>query len=94
MTASALTQLDLDELANAHVIIVSGKDWNPGLIGLTAGRLCERFHLPAIALSVHGDTAVGSCRSIPGINIYQMLTACGDLLERFGGHEQAAGLTV
>ena len=94
MTAQALTQLSLEALAVSHVILVSGEDWNPGLIGLTAGRLCERFHLPAIALSVHGDTAVGSCRSIPGINIYQMLTACADLLERFGGHEQAAGLTV
>lgn len=94
MTASALTQLDLDQLAKAHVIIVSGKDWNPGLIGLTAGRLCERFHLPVVALSIHEDTAVGSCRSIPGVNIYRMLSACADLLERFGGHEQAAGLTV
>ena len=94
MTSAALAQLSLEALASSHVIIVSGEDWNPGLIGLTAGRLCERFHLPVIALSVHGDTAVGSCRSIPGINIYQMLTACGDLLERFGGHEQAAGLTV
>ncbi len=94
MTAQALTQLSLEALAVSHVILVSGEDWNPGLIGLTAGRLCERFHLPAIALSVHGDTAVGSCRSIPGINIYQMLTSCADLLERFGGHEQAAGLTV
>ncbi len=94
MTSAALSQLSLDELANAHVIIVSGEDWNPGLIGLTAGRLCERFHLPVIALSVHGDTATGSCRSIPGVNIYKMLSACGDLLERFGGHEQAAGLNV
>lgn len=94
MTAQALTQLSLETLAVSHVILVSGEDWNPGLIGLTAGRLCDRFHLPAIALSVHGDTAVGSCRSIPGINIYQMLTACAGLLERFGGHEQAAGLTV
>ncbi len=94
MTAQALTQLSLEALAEAHVILVSGEDWNPGLIGLTAGRLCERFHLPAIALSVHGDTAVGSCRSIPGINICQMLQSCEDLLERYGGHEQAAGLTV
>jgi single-stranded-DNA-specific exonuclease len=94
MTANALTQLSIETLAASHVIIVSGEDWNPGLIGLTAGRLCERFHLPAIAMSIHGDTAVGSCRSIPGINIWQMLTACADLLERFGGHEQAAGLTV
>ena len=94
MTGEALTQLDLATLAVSHVILVSGEDWNPGLIGLTAGRLCERFHLPAIALSVHGETAVGSCRSIPGINIYRMLRSCDDLLERFGGHEQAAGLTV
>ena len=94
MTAEALTQLSLEALAVSHVILVSGEDWNPGLIGLTAGRLCERFHLPALAFSVHGDTAVGSCRSIPGINIYKMLQSCADLLVRYGGHEQAAGLTV
>ena len=94
MTAAALRQLEGGPGSGTHVLVVSGEGWNPGLIGLTAGRLCERFHLPAIALSVSGDTAVGSCRSIPGINIYQMLTACADLLERFGGHEQAAGLTV
>ena len=94
MTAQAVTQLDLPTLADSHVVLVSGEDWNPGLIGLTAGRLCERFHLPAIALSAHGDTAVGSCRSIPGVSIYKALQACEDLLERYGGHEQAAGLTV
>ena len=94
MTTSALTQLSLEKLAESHVIIVSGEDWNPGLIGLTAGRLCERFHLPSVALSIHGDTAVGSCRSVPGISIYRMLSACADLLEHFGGHEQAAGLSV
>ena len=94
MTAAALTQLSLEALAASHVILVSGEDWNPGLIGLTAGRLCERFHLPTVALSVHGDTAIGSCRSIPGVNIYKMLQSCADLLVRYGGHEQAAGLTV
>ena len=77
-----------------HVLLVSGEGWNPGLVGLTAGRLCERYHLPAVALSVRGEEAVGSCRSIPGVNIYRMLSACDDLLVRFGGHEQAAGLTV
>ena len=94
ITASALTQLSLEELAKSHVIIVSGEGWNPGLVGLTAGRLCERFHLPAIALSLRDGTATGSCRSIPGVNIYRMLSACADLLEHFGGHEQAAGLTL
>ena len=94
MTASAAAQLGMESLAAAHVIVVAGEDWNPGLIGLTAGRLCERFHLPVIALSIHDGTAVGSCRSIPGVHIYRVLSACADLLEHFGGHEQAAGLTV
>ena len=94
MTAEALKQLEDPDLAGAHVLVVSGNGWNPGLVGLTAGRLCDRFHRPAVALSIQGETAVGSCRSIPGINIYRMLSACEDLLDRFGGHEQAAGLTV
>ncbi len=94
MTAAAREQLDPESLAASHVIVVAGEDWNPGLIGLTAGKLCERFHLPVVALSLHEGMATGSCRSIPGVNIYRMLSACADLLEHFGGHEQAAGLTV
>jgi single-stranded-DNA-specific exonuclease len=78
----------------SRVLVVSGESWNPGLIGLTAGRLCERFHLPAVALSLQGDTAVGSCRSIPGVNIFRMLSSCADLLEHFGGHRCAAGVSV
>ena len=95
MTDQALGQITASgALPGAHVLLVSGEGWNPGVIGLTAGRLCERFHLPAIALSLRDGMATGSCRSIPGVHIYRMLAACGDLLERFGGHEQAAGLTV
>lgn len=77
-----------------RVLIAAGQDWNPGLIGLTAGRLCERYHFPAIVLSIREDIAVGSCRSIPGVNIFRMLSLCSDLFIRFGGHEQAAGLTI
>ena len=82
------------DLRKDRVIILEGEGWNTGLIGLAAGRLCERYHHPAIVLSRQGDSAVGSCRSIPGVNIWQMLNRCGDLLIRFGGHEQAAGLTI
>ncbi len=85
------SRADRDE---TRVVMVIGSGWNPGLIGLTAGRLCERYHRPSIALSLSGDVATGSCRSIPGVHIFRMLQACGDLLERFGGHAQAAGLTV
>lgn len=95
ITARSLTQLNLEILARSHVILVAGENWNPGVVGLTAGRLCEKFHLPAVALSLREDgTAVGSCRSIPGVNIHRVLTACADLLDRFGGHEQAAGLAL
>ena len=95
ITAAADAQVrSRADFGAAPVLMVIGNDWNPGLIGLTAGRLCERYHRPAISLSLHGDVAVVSCRSIPGVHIFQMLQACGDLLERFGGHAQAAGLTV
>ena len=76
------------------VIIVMGEGWNSGVIGLTAGRICEKLHFPTIVLSRQDDIAVGSCRSIPGVNIHAMLCTCSDLFERFGGHEQAAGLTM
>ena len=77
-----------------RVIIVVGEGWNHGVIGLAAGRICERYHFPTIVLTVHEGVAVGSCRSIPGVNIHGMLSVCKDLFMRFGGHEQAAGLTM
>ena len=82
------------DLPRDRALVLEGGEWNPGLIGLAAGKLCEKYYLPTIVLSRKGDEAVGSCRSIPGVNIFRMLTACGDLLVRFGGHEQAAGLTI
>lgn len=94
ITGQALQQVrEQPDFGTARSLVVSG-DWNPGLIGLTAGKLCEKFYLPAVALSLQGDTAVGSCRSIPGVHIFGMLQHCGDLLTRFGGHAQAAGLTL
>ncbi|MBR6028066.1 MAG: single-stranded-DNA-specific exonuclease RecJ [Clostridia bacterium] len=84
-------------------LIAAGEGWNSGIIGLAAGRICERAHFPVIVLSVSGETAVGSCRSIPGVNIHRMLVTCDErhraetgepLFIRFGGHEQAAGLTL
>ena len=94
ITGQALQQVrEQPDFGTARSLVVSG-DWNPGLIGLTAGKLCEKFYLPAVTLSLQGDTAVGSCRSIPGVHIFGMLQRCGDLLTRFGGHAQAAGLTL
>ncbi len=91
--ASALLRTQTD-LSKDRIIILEGENWDTGLIGLVAGKLCERLHHPAIVLSHQGENAVGSCRSIRGINIFQMLGECGDILVRYGGHEQAAGLTI
>ncbi len=85
------TQVDL---RRDRVIILAADGWDSGLIGLVAGKLCERYHHPTVVLSCQGDKAVGSCRSVPGIHIWHMLRACQDLLMRFGGHELAAGLTL
>ena len=78
-----------------RVIIVMGEGWNHGVIGLAAGRICEKYHFPTIVLTKNEEgIAVCSCRSIPGVNIHGMLSLCKDLFLRFGGHEQAAGLTM
>ncbi|MBQ3157290.1 MAG: single-stranded-DNA-specific exonuclease RecJ [Clostridia bacterium] len=78
-----------------RVIILMGEGWNHGVIGLAAGRICEKYHFPTIVLTKNEEgIAVGSCRSIPGVNIHGMLSLCKDLFLRFGGHEQAAGLTM
>lgn len=95
MTAQAADMVRREtDFRNDRVLMVMGENWNSGVIGLTAGKLCEKWHYPTIVLSRQGDTAVGSCRSIPGVNIHAMLTCCKDLFIRYGGHEQAAGLTI
>ena len=84
------------DLRRDRAIVLLGEDWNPGLIGLAAGKICEKYHHPTAVLTRKPgeDRAVGSCRSVKGINIWEMLCGCGDLLERYGGHELAAGLTI
>lgn len=77
-----------------RAVVVEGENWNSGVIGLVASRLAERYHYPTVVLSRQGDLCVGSARSIPGVNIHAMLSECKDLFTRFGGHEQAAGLTL
>ena len=92
--AMAMIPECVDFLAD-RVIIVMGEGWNHGVIGLAAGRICEKYHFPTIVLTKNEEgIAVGSCRSIPGVNIHGMLMTCKDLFIRFGGHEQAAGLTM
>lgn len=85
---------NVDFLAE-RALVVSGRDWNTGVVGLAASKLVERYGWPAIVLSESDEGILtGSARSIPGVNIHKALTACADLFIRFGGHAQAAGMTL
>jgi single-stranded-DNA-specific exonuclease len=75
-------------------ILLWSEDWHPGVIGIVASRLVERFRRPAILVALDGDRGRGSGRSVPGLDLTRVLDGCSDLLEAWGGHALAAGLTV
>lgn len=88
-------KINSDEtLKNAPVTMVSGEGWHNGVIGIVASRLLELYGKPAIVVSFEGGVGRASCRSVPGFNIHKALVACSKYLERFGGHELAAGFSV
>jgi single-stranded-DNA-specific exonuclease len=76
------------------VLVVAGDGWHRGVIGIVASKLVEAFHRPAIVLSIEDGVAQGSCRSISRFDMLGALERCAPLLQRFGGHKQAAGLTL
>ena len=90
--AIAERQMEADPLA----LVVYKPGWHPGVIGITASRVAERFHRPTVLLTSNGagGQAKGSARSVKGISIYDALAQCADLLDRFGGHAFAAGLAL
>ena len=78
----------------SQAIVLAKEGWHAGVIGIVASRLVDKYHLPTILISIDGEVAKGSCRSIPPLNLYDTLADCSDLLLQFGGHRQAAGLTL
>ena len=81
-------------ILSRNIIILSGKGWHHGVIGIVASRLTEEYYKPCILFAEEGGVRKGSARSIKGFNIYNALAAVSPHIERFGGHELAAGLTV
>ncbi len=76
-------------------IVVGARGWHPGVLGIVASRLCRKFHRPAIVVGFdENGEGKGSGRSIEGLSLIEALAGCSDLLDRFGGHEMAAGVTV
>jgi single-stranded-DNA-specific exonuclease len=77
-----------------RVLIAAGRGWTAGVLGIAANQLVERFGRPALVLADDGEQSKGSARSVPGFDIVEALGSCRDLLSDWGGHSQAAGLTV
>ena len=77
-----------------RVIVVEGEGWHPGVLGIVASRVSERYGRPSVVISVDGETASGSARSIEGFSIYEAIASAPDLLIKFGGHSSAAGLSL
>ena len=75
-------------------IVIYNEEWHKGIIGIVASRLTEIFFRPAVVLTRDGDVAVGSARSVAGFDIYKAIESCRDILENFGGHTYASGLTL
>lgn len=93
----------MEQAANLHenelmenVLVLAGEGWNVGVVGIVASKVLERYYRPTIILSIDPVTglAKGSARSIPGFDIHAALTSCSHLLEHFGGHQAAAGMTL
>jgi single-stranded-DNA-specific exonuclease len=80
--------------ADRAALVVAGEGWHPGVVGIVAAKLVDRYARPAVVIALDGTEGRGSARTVPGVDLYRALEACGDLLVRFGGHAAAAGLTV
>ncbi len=91
--AKKIVQNDPDVGARS-VLVVAGEGWHRGVIGIVASKLVDAFHRPSIVLSIDGEVAHGSCRSISRFDMLSALERAGHLMIRFGGHKQAAGLTI
>lgn len=81
-------------LAENKVLVLGSKTWHPGVIGIVASRLLEKFYRPTLLVSIEGETGKGSARSIPGFHMYQALEHCKDRLLAYGGHARAAGFSL
>ncbi len=79
---------------DSFVTVIAGERWHRGVIGIAASKIAERLNRPCVVLSVDGEVAHGSGRSIEAYHLLNGLTACSDLFEKFGGHSHAAGITI
>ena len=95
ITEEALSMIESDEaLLSAKSTVLFKDNWHKGVIGIVASRCIEKFHRPTVILTASQNKATGSARSVPGYDVYEAISQCSDLLDQFGGHMYAAGLTM
>jgi single-stranded-DNA-specific exonuclease len=79
---------------DCRAVVLGGEGWHPGVIGIVASRIVERFHRPTVMIAINDGHGSGSCRSISGFHLAEALDVCDEYLETHGGHEMAAGLKI
>jgi len=95
ITQEALTMIQMDEsMKNRKSTVLFNANWHKGVIGIVASRLMDHYYRPTVILTRSNGFATGSARSVNGFDLYQAIEECSDLLENFGGHKYAAGLTM
>jgi single-stranded-DNA-specific exonuclease len=95
ITTEAMRMISEDQRKmNSKTTVLYNPNWKKGVIGIVASRLIETYYRPTVILTESNGFATGSARSVPGYDLYQAIEACSDLLESFGGHMFAAGLTL
>ena len=90
----AIEIIDKDDLDKKNTIVVMGKNWHHGVIGIVSSKITEQYFKPSILLCEEDDYGKGSGRSIPGFDLYKALTECKDTIDKFGGHSMAVGINV
>jgi single-stranded-DNA-specific exonuclease len=91
---AAASMIHASDLARNRVIVLAEEGWHEGVVGIVASRIASDYFRPAIVLSVKNDVAKGSARSIPGFDITEAIGTCREILTKYGGHAQAAGLEL
>ena len=94
ITKEALLQIENSDETKAATTVVYQEDWHKGVIGIVASRLIETYYRPTLVFTKSGDYLAASARSVSGFDVYNALENCSHLLEQFGGHMYAAGLTI
>lgn len=95
ITKEAIAMIEQDMvLKQAKTTMLFKQDWHKGVIGIVASRCIEKYYRPTIILTKSNDLATGSARSVVGFDVYEAIAECADLLEQYGGHKYAAGLTL